>query len=952
MPKELMEDNKEYYAFISYKREDEKWAKWLQHKLEHYRLPSNLNGRTDLPREIRPVFRDVSDLNPGVLGEEIDNALLASQWLIVVCSPRSAQSDWVCKEAQTFIDLGRSDRIIPFIIEGTPFSGDKATECYPEALLSLSGTHELLGTNVSEMGGRDAAAIKIIARMFGLRFDTLWRRYEREQKRRRAWIIAAVTAFVLAVLGIAVWIGKLYIDKNSAFTALTEANKETKREMERAVKAEKGLSIANDSLAEAKDSLQIQYDLIEQTNDSLHRTIDAKSLAQSRAAAKMALECIEDGDSYLARKIAASAYKISPTPEAEYALRKASESDFSVLYGHSKPVNYSSFSADGTRVVSASKDSTIKIWNTMSGKCIRTLRGHLDDVNCVVFSPNNNLIASASDDKTIKIWDPITGKCIYTFNEHEGVVTNLSFNHTGDLLASSSIDKTIRIWSIKDGVCIDTLVGHSNWVSDVCFFPKDDRLVSVSWDKTVRVWEDGVCVRTLYGHTTAINSVAVNKHNNIISAAHGKIALWDINQNRCIDSVDCNKILPTITMCSDGIHMAAPSGKIVKIYKVIDGKITLVSALYGFRGEIQSAVFNKSANKVVASLNNHLVQLIDCAGEQFEKKNHNLLYSITNLTRTSLIAFNVDGKNLVAIDESLVVRMFNTSDFMCTDSVLGGRNMSGCSSIIFNKNGNKFYVFSELALKEYSINNLRCTDSIIANFGKCGTISPNGRFYARSLVKKVGRRKVYCIISIIDRSSRDIIKILDGHKDDILNVSFSNDGETLATLSKDKTIRIWNVSDGKCKKIIPLLANGYNMAFDSDSKFLAVSVNQLYELDVINIYNVKTGKLLQSLKGHMGGIESIRFSSDGKYIVSASDDKTTKVWDVTTGICVQTFKGSTQWVRNAIFGPNDYYIASSSADGIIRIWDFPPIEELIRETHRRFKDNPLTPEERRKYYLE
>ena len=142
------------------------------------------------------------------------------------------------------------------------------------------------------------------------------------------------------------------------------------------------------------------------------------------------------------------------------------------------------------------------------------------------------------------------------------------------------------------------------------------------------------------------------------------------------------------------------------------------------------------------------------------------------------------------------------------------------------------------------------------------------------------------------------------------------------------------------------------MAFDSDSKFLAVSVNQLYELDVINIYNVKTGKLLQSLKGHMGGIESIRFSSDGKYIVSASDDKTTKVWDVTTGICVQTFKGSTQWVRNAIFGPNDYYIASSSADGIIRIWDFPPIEELIRETHRRFNDNPLTPEERRKYYLE
>ena len=47
-------DRKGYFAFISYKREDAKWADWLQHELEHYRLPSNLNGREDLPKSIRP----------------------------------------------------------------------------------------------------------------------------------------------------------------------------------------------------------------------------------------------------------------------------------------------------------------------------------------------------------------------------------------------------------------------------------------------------------------------------------------------------------------------------------------------------------------------------------------------------------------------------------------------------------------------------------------------------------------------------------------------------------------------------------------------------------------------------------------------------------------------------------------------------------------------------------
>ena len=63
----VMVQNKEYYAFISYKREDEKWAKWLQNKLEHYKFPTNLNGRTDLPKNIRSTFRDVTDLTPGLV---------------------------------------------------------------------------------------------------------------------------------------------------------------------------------------------------------------------------------------------------------------------------------------------------------------------------------------------------------------------------------------------------------------------------------------------------------------------------------------------------------------------------------------------------------------------------------------------------------------------------------------------------------------------------------------------------------------------------------------------------------------------------------------------------------------------------------------------------------------------------------------------------------------------
>lgn len=206
-----MKQEKEYYAFISYKREDEKWAKWLQRKLEHYRFPTSLNGRYDLPKNICPIFRDVSDLSSGLLAEEINNALRNSEWLIVVCSPRSAKSQWVCKEAQTFIDLGRYDHIIPFVIEGNPFSSDIATECYPMALLNLTGSKELLAANVNEMG-RDAAAIKVVACMFNIRFDALWQRYEREQRKRRMTWIGAACLFAVGGFLIAAYIAKKNIE--------------------------------------------------------------------------------------------------------------------------------------------------------------------------------------------------------------------------------------------------------------------------------------------------------------------------------------------------------------------------------------------------------------------------------------------------------------------------------------------------------------------------------------------------------------------------------------------------------------------------------------------------------------------------------------------------------------------------------------------------------------------
>ena len=256
-----MAEEYKYYAFISYKREDEKQAKWLQNKLEHYKLPTVVRAENpSLPETIYPIFRDTTDLSGGFLAGAIEDALKSSKYLIVVCSPRAAQSQWVCKEVQYFIDSGREKYIIPFIIDGEPNSKNLAEECFPENLRNLSGEKEILGINISEMG-RDAAAIKVVARMFDLRFDTLWQRYERSKKIKRIQLYCL--SFLVAIIGLVV--GAIFIYQNGQ---ISNKNVEIQNQ-------NKLLEIKNDSLKIAFLNLAKAKEDIEQRNQALTKSRDS-----------------------------------------------------------------------------------------------------------------------------------------------------------------------------------------------------------------------------------------------------------------------------------------------------------------------------------------------------------------------------------------------------------------------------------------------------------------------------------------------------------------------------------------------------------------------------------------------------------------------------------------------------------------------------------------------------
>lgn len=215
-----MNETYKYFAFVSYKSDDEKWAKRLQEQIEKFRLPAYLCKKNPTyPKQLKPCFRYHTDIGINELKTELQEKLERSKFLIVVCSPRSAKSEWVGEEIETFVRMGRKNNIIPFVVDGKPYSGD-ADECYHPVIKrnfprsdSRETDQEILGANVHEEGQGSArtkwnkAVVKVIAKMQGLEFDELWQREQRRRVRRTLlWTLVCLAT--LCLTGFAYWVNR------------------------------------------------------------------------------------------------------------------------------------------------------------------------------------------------------------------------------------------------------------------------------------------------------------------------------------------------------------------------------------------------------------------------------------------------------------------------------------------------------------------------------------------------------------------------------------------------------------------------------------------------------------------------------------------------------------------------------------------------------------------------
>ncbi|AFZ24105.1 WD40 repeat-containing protein [Cylindrospermum stagnale PCC 7417] len=165
------------------------------------------------------------------------------------------------------------------------------------------------------------------------------------------------------------------------------------------------------------------------------------------------------------------------------------------------------------------------------------------------------------------------------------------------------------------------------------------------------------------------------------------------------------------------------------------------------------------------------------------------------------------------------------------------------------------------------------------------------------------------------KTNSRLVKSLSEHTDIVTDISFSHDGNILASSSLDHTVKLWRI-DGT-------LINSWNadngwvntVCFSPDGQVIASGG----EDNVVKLWQASNGKLITSLVGHKGRITRIKFSPDGKYIASASGDKTIKLWNA-DGKLLQTLESHSEQVNSISFSPDNQFLASAAADNTIKLW--------------------------------
>ncbi|KAG0369871.1 hypothetical protein BGZ54_008609 [Gamsiella multidivaricata] len=239
------------------------------------------------------------------------------------------------------------------------------------------------------------------------------------------------------------------------------------------------------------------------------------------------------------------------------------------LIGHEDSVYCIQF--DSTKIVTGSRDQTIKFWDAHTLQCTDTLHGHSQSVLCLQY--NEHRMISGSSDNTIIIWDMETRQPLSRLHGHAAGVLDVCFDD--QYIISCSKDTSIKVWDVNKMVLIRTMTGHRGPVNAVQLH--EGQVVSASGDGLVKLWNvaTGVCIRDFVGHERGLACVQFDGVTIVSGSNDNTIRIWEAATGRCIRTLTGHEKLVRTLHFDQNRIVSGSYDYTVKVWDVETGECTL-----------------------------------------------------------------------------------------------------------------------------------------------------------------------------------------------------------------------------------------------------------------------------------------------------------------------------------------------------------------------------------------
>jgi WD40 repeat protein len=493
-------------------------------------------------------------------------------------------------------------------------------------------------------------------------------------------------------------------------------------------------------------------------------------------------------------------------------------------------------SPDGTRLAVTQLDSKgqrLAVFDATSGKQMAVCAGHDAQIYALTFSPDGTRLASGSEDMTARLWDTASGELLATYRGHKSRIYSIAFRPDGARFVTASSDETVRQWDTATGKELGAPYDrHGGEVVLAVYSPDGEWVASTGIDRTVRVWQATLRedVAILHGHTGPVVGLAFATGGRRLASFSSEATRWGRGDGRVrLWDVDPRATLPVLRGHTRAIYPVAlsPDGRWIASGDA-DGEVRLWDAVTGelcktlpHPGLVQSLAWSHDGTLLVpTNLAGGRLRIWDAAMARVRE-------IIVPASLVHFVTVSPDGRRVAVTT---------------TDS---------------RSNKDRLHV-GEIASGEW----------LFSAGGGALSYSPDGHWLA---VRAPDEKTVL----LLDARTHEEAARFEGHQERVLSAAFSPDSRLLASCSRDRTVRVWQVGSGECRELRGHTDDVFAAAFHPDGRRLATGGRDR----AVWLWDLERDEEVARLRGHTSFIWSLAFSRDGATLVSGSGDATVRLWD-------------------------------------------------------------------------